>query len=373
MARSVALSTLLSQALVAFTIEFDNEFENQMPHTTARGPAAHSGRGPWLTSMAMWSNFMRFVEPDGVPLRDVADLAGIVNLPGLQRWRYISVEPGPAERRPSHNSPGIVRPTRGGRHAQSLWAPLAAFVEERWSQRFGPGELAELRTVLTGFVRRFDRDLPRYLPVSGVARDDLTHLPAGRAGGDLAGLDLAALLSQVLLVFTMDFERESPLSLALGANVLRVLDDAGVRVRDVPLLSGVSAEAVNVSLGFLGRTDCVVVEQDPAAGRVKQARLTPKGRAAQAKHRRLLAQTEDGWTSRYGDADVDRLRSALTAVLTQGAGDQPKLAKGLRPYADGWRAHPPYANVTKAMLADPLAVLPHYPMVSHRGGFPDGS
>jgi hypothetical protein len=25
------------------------------------------------------------------------------------------------------------------------------------------------------------------------------------------------------------------------------------------------------------------------------------------------------------------------------------------------------------MLADPAATLPHYPMVSHRGGYPDGS
>jgi hypothetical protein len=385
MVRSVALPTLLSQALVAFTIEFDNEFEHRMPHTTTRGPAAHSGRGPWLTSMAMWSNFMRFIEPDGVALRDVADLAGIVNLPGLQRWHYVTikpsktvepgeaVEPSRAARRPSRDASGIVRPTRAGRHAQSVWEPLAGVIEDRWSHRFGPESLAELRTVLIDFVGHFDRDLPRYLPVSGVGRHDLTGLPSGRTGGDLATLDLAALLSQVLLVFTMDFERESRLSLALGANVLRVLDDAGVRVRDLPLLTGVSAEAVSVSLGFLGRIDCVVVEPDPAASRVKRARLTPTGQAAQAKHRRLLAQTEDGWATRYGDADVDRLRSALTAVLTQEDGDQPKLAEGLRPYADGWRAHPPYAHLTEAMLADPLAALPHYPMVSHRGGFPDGS
>jgi hypothetical protein len=26
-----------------------------------------------------------------------------------------------------------------------------------------------------------------------------------------------------------------------------------------------------------------------------------------------------------------------------------------------------------AMLSDPAAALPHYPMVLHRGGFPDGS
>ena len=35
-AAGLPLSTLLSQALVAFTIEFDNEFEHQMPHRTTQ-------------------------------------------------------------------------------------------------------------------------------------------------------------------------------------------------------------------------------------------------------------------------------------------------------------------------------------------------
>ncbi len=43
------------------------------------------------------------------------------------------------------------------------------------------------------------------------------------------------------------------------------------------------------------------------------------------------------------------------------------------PYPGGWRAHPPYLRLTQAMIADPAGTLPHYPMVSHRGGYPDGS
>ena len=38
------------------------------------------------------------------------------------------------------------------------------------------------------------------------------------------------------------------------------------------------------------------------------------------------------------------------------------LFRGLEPYPDGWRA--------KVRKPD---TLPHYPMVLHRGGFPDGS
>jgi hypothetical protein len=53
------LPTLLSQALVAFTIEFDNESEHRIAHRTRRGPAA-GVRGPWLVSLATWANFMQW-------------------------------------------------------------------------------------------------------------------------------------------------------------------------------------------------------------------------------------------------------------------------------------------------------------------------
>jgi hypothetical protein len=62
-AAGLPLPTLLSQALVAFTIEFDNESEHQMQHQTT---TSGSRRDPWLASLAMWSNFMQFVAQDGV-------------------------------------------------------------------------------------------------------------------------------------------------------------------------------------------------------------------------------------------------------------------------------------------------------------------
>jgi hypothetical protein len=83
---NTSLGVLLAQALVAFTIEFDNEFEHRMPHSTARGPAANA-RGPWLISMAMWSNYLRFVD-EGTARTD--DLALLANEPGLVRWGYLT-------------------------------------------------------------------------------------------------------------------------------------------------------------------------------------------------------------------------------------------------------------------------------------------
>src|SRR5207302_2159147 len=56
-ASALPLSTLLSQALVAFTIELDNDFELQMPHVTTMGmKAGRSADGPWLVSFVMWAN-----------------------------------------------------------------------------------------------------------------------------------------------------------------------------------------------------------------------------------------------------------------------------------------------------------------------------
>src|SRR5580698_8970044 len=114
-----ALSNLVSQVLVAFTIEFDNEFEHQMPHQTTGEAADGSGRGPWLVSQAMWANFMRYIEPGGVTLAAVESRARMVNLKGLERWGYITV--GPDQ---------VVRATRWGREAQEVWRPLAGVIEE---------------------------------------------------------------------------------------------------------------------------------------------------------------------------------------------------------------------------------------------------
>ncbi|MBW3588674.1 MAG: hypothetical protein KY429_04580 [Actinobacteria bacterium] len=59
-----SLATLLSQVLIAFTIEHDNEFERQMMASPYR---------PILVSMVMWSNFMRFVPAEGISVRDLSD------------------------------------------------------------------------------------------------------------------------------------------------------------------------------------------------------------------------------------------------------------------------------------------------------------
>src|SRR5262245_64715937 len=82
-----SLITALSQALIAFTIEFDNEFEHRIEHHTGN----KAGRGVWLTSMVMWSNFMRLIPADGVALRAVEANGRITNLGGLRGGDTIGI------------------------------------------------------------------------------------------------------------------------------------------------------------------------------------------------------------------------------------------------------------------------------------------
>ena len=189
----------------------------------------------------------------------------------------------------------------------------------------------------------------------------------------MASADLATLMARALMSFRAEFEPESAVPLPVSANVLRVLSAGGVALRDVPRRAGISKEAVSVSAGWLERQGYVVNEPDPAGGRGRHVRLTPRGEQAQdalppagGPDRRRLAGAIRGRRDRRADRGVaGPVRPAGRAA--------PLIGAGLAPYPDGWRAHPPYQRLTEAMIADPAGALPRYPMVTHRGGYPDGS
>lgn len=370
------LPVLLSQVLVAFTIEFDNEAERRMVHRTTLGRAKGGpGRGPWLVSLPMWSNFMQFVTEAGVPLRELEGLAGITNLAGLQRWGYVTVGPDPGDARDDPPRPDwVVRSTRGGRHAQRVWRPLAAEIETRWRDRFGADSVRALRDRAQALAGQLDIELPWYLPV--VRHDmfaEVPRLPRGLAAADADGpADLSVLLSRLLLAFTLEYEQHTKLSLTMTSNALRVLDDQGVRLRDLPVRAGVSREATAMMVGYLERAGCVVVEPDPAASRGQVARLTEKGQRGRDGRLRRLAAVEDRWRERFGAGPVGALRESLLDLLGRQEDGRPVLGAGLLPDG-GWRASGRYLAQATAFARDPAGALPHHPMVLHRGGWPDGS
>jgi DNA-binding MarR family transcriptional regulator len=372
MENTLPLPTLLSAALVAFTIEFDNEFEHLMVHRSTRMTSPKgAARGPWLVSQVMWANVMRYVDAAGVRVDELHARARTErdSLAGLRRWGYVTFDPPPAGSQKAPALDAVVRPTASGRKAQELWRPLAGAIEDRWRERFGMDRIYALRRSLCSLLGRMDVELPDYLPVvyptqNGKAEIPATRpSPAGGGGGADSGSDLSVFLSQVLLAFTLDFESRTRISLPISATTLRVMGVQGIRVRDLPGLTGVSKEANSMALGFLVRNECALTETDPATGRGQLARLTIKGEKAQRKYRRVLRETEQQWEARFGPEEIGRLRTTLGRLV----GDQPTAAasplwRGLTPYPDGWRAS----------VRSPVT-LPHYPMVLHRGGFPDGS
>jgi hypothetical protein len=370
---SEPLCTALSQVLIAHTIEFDNAAEARLPHRTTVGSAGDSARGPWLVSLAMWANFMRHLDRPR-PLHELAAQARLANLRGLLRWGYVRLAPDPADRRPAPpRRDWVLAPTRWGTMAQEIWRPLGATIEARWCERFGAPAVTELREALETLEAASELELPDFLPVTSVHRPDPGRWH-GRRDSTAARppLELYTLLARVLLAYAIDYERESRLSLVVTANALRLLHPAGVRVRELPLAAGLSKEAIAASLGLLARSGCVVLEADPSAPRTRLARLTQRGEQAQAKHARLLAGVEAAWRERHGEPALNRLRCALAELLDATRDGRPLLAQGLAPNPGGWRAEKPYLAQTEAMLADPRA-LAHFPMVSHRGGYPDGS
>jgi hypothetical protein len=358
------LSTLLSQVLIAHTIELDNEFERRF---------AEAGGGARVVSVVMWSNFLRFVG-DGTTVDELPTASGLPKprtlstLGGMERWRYIAVGPAAVDKRDGWGSARglrgdwVVRPTSAGRAAAEIWRPLFDDIEQRWEERFGAETIDELRRSLAAIVRRVDVELPELVPIVD-GKDGMAAGLGPPEQRDRTASDgkLMVLLSRALLAYTIDFEGESELSLPLSANFVRVLDETGVAVRDLPLAASVPKEATSMALTYLTKNGYVAVHE-------KVARLTPKGREAHDRLRRLHAAVEKRWVARFGADHVDRLRLALQRVR-----DDPCLSNALEPHPDGWRSTKRYSAHTKAMLDDPRRGLPHYPVVLHRGGWPDGS
>jgi hypothetical protein len=259
----------------------------------------------------------------------------------------------------------VLCATAKGAHARQVGLPLAGLIEERWRERFGSGQVGQLRESLLTVTRQLDPGLPDCLPILGqdlLSRGPDPALPPRTDDADLAALPISALLSRVLLSFAVEYERESALSLAVSANLLRVLDTESTRLRDLPRLAGISKEAASWALGILVRGRLAVEEPDPAASRGKIARLGARGVDAQRVYREFLATVEQRWQDRFTDGTVSALRQALEALATAPGDEPPPLFQAIEPYPDNWRA-----SVRRPVI------LPYYPMVLHRGGYPDGS
>ncbi len=395
------LSALLSQVLVAFTVELDNEFERRM------GEAGYPGA---LLSLVVWSNLMRFLASGAVSARELAARAfapperNNSQLGCLERWVFVALRPDAGDDRPipmhvrrlgrkelregwgsgrGIRGEWLVHPTTKGRKALEIWPPLFDEIERRWQGRFGRDQMGRLRESLRTIVDKLDLELPHGLPAGWEMAKPETFPP--RVTRDTARLSLSALISQLLQSFQIEFDRESRASLPLSANTLRILSEKPVPVADIPRLTGASPETSG--LGWQIKP-YVVVEADPAARRGKVVRLTPLGLKAQQKYHHLVGEIEQRWEAKFGKDEVRGLRESLHLLFSLRNEKGLLMSVGLVPPegvvrgghqapALGRRDVGPAARQrmrdlvaqTEAFIRDPANTLPHFPLWDMNRGF----
>ena len=373
MAGGGGLRPKLSRLLLAWTIEFDNAFEQALLATWAR---------PFLTSATMWANVMQHVPASGIRVSDLAGRGRIQQksltsiLGGMERWSYVTIDHDPAEGHPGRRegfgtarglkAATVVYPSMVGTIAKGIWQPLAAEIDQRWRHRDGD-RVDRLEEALTPIANAVGGGLPAFLPVlnaSGLFSGPV--LVDQPAGDPPVALGLSTALARVLLALTLEIERDAQLSLPVSGNLLRVLVAEATPVRDLPLATGLSKEAVSLALGLLEKQSAARVVPSPD-GPGKVATITADGAQLRQELAARAGAVEADWAGRLGHS-FDALSEAVDAVH-----DDHFLRPALAPPPTGWRASKGYAARTAAFVDRPTGALPHQPMVLHRGGWPDGS
>jgi len=368
------LSALLSQILVAYTVEIDCDFELRMLQTQARGARL---------SMVIWLNLLRFLAQGPVSVRTLASCAlttedgAKAGLGCLERWGVITLQPG--KRAGFGSGRGIradwpVRLTDSGETVVRIWSDLIPAIDGRWSNRFG-GDATRLRRSLEAIEHQIDLELPQGLPVAILKLPQFG--PRETAAED--GVPLPVLLSRVLLAFALDFERESQAPISLCANAIRVLMDAPTPETDIPKRTGCSEETAGI--GWQHKP-YIIVERDHAAGRGKFVRLSEAGIKAQHEYYSRTRGVEEKWKKRFGVATKE-VRESLTTLLKRD-----ELSDGLKPPLGTTRAGTQTPGLgrldvgpaarqrrrdlviqTEAFVRDPAGNLPHYPLWDMNRGF----
>jgi hypothetical protein len=198
-------------------------------------------------------------------------------------------------------------------------------------------------------------------------------------------LSLPALQSRTLLIFALEFEPQSAAPLALCANGLRVLGEKPIREKDIPLLTGGSAEVTGIGWQL---KPYIVVEPDLNAKRGKIVRLNARGLQAHGDYQHLLHKIEKSWELRFGREKIHALRSSLLSLFDQGNGHHPRISEGLvsppgvvrsgemapalgRRHV-GAAARQRMRDLvaqTESFISDPAGTLPHYPIWDMNRGF----
>lgn len=322
-----------------------------MPHVTTEGrQAGAAARGPWLISLPFYAMCLAHVPAEGITIgelleRGFLDDAFLLGTnPGMVRWGYLQLERG-SSRASRPDASWLVRLRAAGRQAQELWTPVPDIVEQRWAARWPT--VRQLRLALEELVGQFDSALPDHVPINGGHHGRVSV--ARRPPSTVTGSALSALLAKALVRLTIEVEETSPLPLVHAANLGRVLADGPLARRELSHATGVAKETLAVMVGILEKRRVL------APGAHNAIALTAGGRDDVAATFAARENAEGRWRSAS-------LRGALEPLVGTGTLEESPLRVAVEPPRGTWRRR------RKAPTT-----LPHHPVVSHRGGFPDGA
>ena len=347
MAATLPLFAQVSHLYTAFTVSCDNRFELSVPHRTT----GHGGTpgAPWLVSSSLWFRFLRHIPPHGEI--SLSDLKHHAALPTNELkmwitrfeswWGYLRIDPATK----------MVRPTAGGRIALEAFPIALAETEAAWRKELGTPPI-EAIAALTARLEE-TKPLPPCLSTLnyGLYTTPNEHPDTSPAMGPYDN-SLPALLAKFLYAFALDYERESFLALAVSANVLRLIPPQGVAVRTLPAASGIARGAMANALKLLLKSNSVT-HYVTTEFTGKALRRTGRGNDSHALFEETIAAVETQWRKQFGTKLIDQLKALPSAK---------HLLAATKPQPGNWRANVPAPTH-----------LPWFPIILHRGGFPDGS
>jgi hypothetical protein len=135
------------------------------------------------------------------------------------------------------------------------------------------------------------------------------------------------------------------------------LGSFGARKADLVRRSGISKEA----MGFL--TDWRQRPRLSVESAPRTLTLTAAGRSAKTEYETLARTIEQSWAKRFPGDVTGRLRSALEQLVVDTTLARSPLAQLVKAPVGCWRS----------WVKAPETPPPHFPMILHRGGYPDGA
>lgn len=279
---------------------------------------AGAGRMP---SLDLWGNLLRAIDTAGVDPRNLP-AALRLSKRAVRSRLAAAVRQGWIEETAAEAGCARIRLTKEASAAAARWPRLAETAERDWRAGGGAGRCDALRAAVEVLVGRLPLEHPHYPASYGAVDQSITGgngtdwRPVFRARGDtVSGLSLVALISQALVAFSMDYEKTSPVPLALAASVMRQIPAAGEVRRK---LANPVAVSTLVRHGFLR------VRRDSGGEWIG---LTAKGAAVKSAHPARIRAVEAEWRNRFGAQCVIALRQALLGVARPPAGGRQPAAK----------------------------------------------